>query len=98
MNDEYDNARTDRAMLGKLARDGGATALPGDGTITFAFPSVDQAGVNHLVSLAQATAELLRKRGHNGPFSVTVTVACQNDVHAENPDCVPQLWDDGDPL
>jgi hypothetical protein len=92
MNDDYDNARTDREMLNKLASEPGDDGAEpaGDSVVAFTFPSVHMQGVDHLPSLARAASEVLRKRGHLGRFSVTITVACQDG----EPGCEPQLWDD----
>lgn len=92
MNDEYDNARTDREMLNKLTSD--AIELPGDDVVAFTFP-MTAPGDGELTALAQSAAELLQARGHNGRFTVTVTVACRPEPG--NAGCEPQLWDDGDP-
>jgi hypothetical protein len=86
MNDDYDNAKTDRAMLNKLASDGdgnkpsdGDSEPAGDSTLSFTFPSLALPSGNKLTSAAYAAADVLKGRGHDGPFTVTVTVACQGD-------------------
>lgn len=57
--------------------------------VAFTFPLTAPAA-SELTTLAQSAAEVLRERGHSGPFAVTVTVACQDGA----PGCEPQLWDD----
>lgn len=94
MNDDYDNARTDREMLNKLASEpGDAAALPGDSALSFTFPSLELPSGDKLTGAAHAAAEVLKARGHSGPFTVTVTVTCRDGA----PGCELQLWDDGGP-
>jgi hypothetical protein len=97
MNDEYDNARTDREMLNKLASEPGSDGAgpAGDSQYTFTFASMDLPGVDELTALSRAAAQALEAQGHGGPFSVTITVTCR--PKPGDTGCEPQLWDDGGP-
>jgi hypothetical protein len=94
MNDPYDNSKTDREMLSRLAsKDGDDAPEPdGDSTLSFTFTSLELPSGDKLTSAAYAAADVLKARGHGGPFTVTVTVACQDS------DSVSPVWaamDDG---
>jgi hypothetical protein len=78
MNDDYDNSKTDREMLNRLASDGDGNEPTDDSTLSFTFPSLELPSGDKLTGAAYAAADVLKARGHGGPFTVTVTVACQD--------------------